>query len=344
MSGPVDDYRRFVQEGAFDAICIKAAQQWTIDALLDVLPTIRARKVFIPCGFSGLYLRAYRSYFANMPQWLAQCDALVFYASEYRDIRMARMHGLKHLHVLPNGADEREFADTATTDLRVRLGISEDAYLLLTVGSISGIKGHWEVARAFELAKFDRPAVLLLNGNVPKRSLMGRAWQRLRELGTGRPTISALVKRINGRTGGTKRVILADLPRSDVVQAFKASDLFVFASHVEYSPLVLFEAAAAGTPFLTTPAGNAEEIVQWTGGGIVCPAPVAANGYLQPRPQDLAKAMEILMANPQKLAELGRHGRAAFLQGGFSWANIADLYEQILLGKQQSDTPKDGHE
>ena len=332
MSGPVDAYRRFVMDGAFDAICIKAAQQWSFDALLDVLPLIQARKVFIPCGFSGLYQSAYKSYFSHMPQWLAQCDALIFYASNYRDIRFAQMHGLSNIHVIPNGADEREFADTSPTDFRSRLAIPSDSYLFLTVGSVTGAKGHWEVARAFELARFDRPAVLLLNGNLPRRSLQGRAWQRLRELVLWRPTLSALVHRINQSPDGAKCVILTDLARSDVVQAFKASDLFVFASYVEYSPLVLFEAIAAGTPFLTTPAGNAAEIVQWTSGGKVCNAPVSSDGYLKPRPQDLASAMEDLMADPKGRADMGSSGRKAFLEGGFSWACIAEAYEQIFFG------------
>lgn len=332
MSGPVEDYQRFVQEGEFDAVCIKAAQQWTFDALIGVLPTIRARKVFIPCGFSGLYQRAYKRYFECMPQWLAQCDDLIFYASNYRDIRMAQSHGLKSIHVLPNGADEREFANISDTNLRQRLGIPADALLLLTVGSITGAKGHWEVTRAFELAHFDRPAVLLINGNVPTRSRLARLRQRLREMVMGRPTLSALVQRINAQPEGGKRVLLVDFPREDVVQAFKCSDLFVFASHIEYSPLVLFEAAAAGTPFLSTPAGNAEEIVSWTGGGVICPTPVAKNGYLRPIPQELAKTMEILMADSLYRASLGRSGREAFLEKGFSWARIVDAYERVLMG------------
>jgi glycosyltransferase involved in cell wall biosynthesis len=279
-----------------------------------------------------------------MPKWLAQCDALIFYASDYRDIRMAQGHGLNNIHVLPNGADEREFADTSANDLRVRLGIPPDNYLLLTVGSISGIKGHWEVARAFELTNFDRAATLLLNGNVPRRAHLGRAWQRLRELAMGRPTLSALVRRINSSQDSGKRVILTDLCREDVVQAFKASDLFVFASYVEYSPLVLFEAAAAGTPFLTTPSGNAEEIVKWTGGGVICPAPVSGNGYRKPRPQDLATAIEALMADPEKRAHLGRNSRKAFLEGGFSWAHIVDAYERVLIGNLPSDLPMAAHD
>ena len=339
MHGPIDDYRRFVQTGGFDAICIKAAQQWTFDALLDILPTIAARKVFIPCGFSGLYLRRYRHYFARMPGWLAQCDALIFYASDYRDIRFARAHGLTHIHVLPNGADEREFLGSDAGVLRARLGVPDDAYLLLTVGSITGAKGHWELARAFELARFDRPAVLLLNGNMPQRSRLGLLRQKLRETLLGRPSLSEVVRRINATPGGDKRVQMTDLARSELVQAFKACDLFVFASHVEYSPLVLFEAAAAGKPFLTTPAGNAGEIVRWTGGGVVCPAPVTADGTLRPDPQALANAIEALMADPQQRSVLGERGRRAFLERGFSWARIADAYERVLQGDSPDNIP-----
>ena len=58
-------------------------------------------------------------------------------------------------------------------------------------------------------------------------------------------------------TAAQKTVIRHNLPREKVVDAFFEADLFVFASKVEYSPLVLFESAAAGTPFLTVPAGNA---------------------------------------------------------------------------------------
>src|ERR1700675_386224 len=55
MNGEVDRYVDFVLNFGADAILIKAAQQWTFDALWPVLNKIKARKVFIPCGFSGLY-------------------------------------------------------------------------------------------------------------------------------------------------------------------------------------------------------------------------------------------------------------------------------------------------
>jgi L-malate glycosyltransferase len=333
--GPVEVYRRFVVEGNFDAILIKAAQQWSFDALIHVLDVITARKVFIPCGFSGFHQSAFRDYFRQMPIWMARFDVLVFYASDYQDIRLAREHGLQGIEILPNGADEREFVETSAPGFRAEFGVGDDDSLLLTVGSINGAKGHWEVARAFELAQLHRPTTLILNGNRPRRSWKGRAWQFLRESLQGRVPLAALVQRINARQGPSKRVILSDFSRTELVRAFKASDLFVFASHVEYSPLVLFETVAAGTPFLAVPVGNAAEIAMWTGGGVICPAPRSSNGKLRPDPVRLGKEMESLLSDPARIVQLGLAGRQAFIANGFSWDAIVNHYESIMCGSAQ---------
>jgi glycosyltransferase involved in cell wall biosynthesis len=133
----------------------------------------------------------------------------------------------------------------------------------------------------------------------------------------------------------TKRVLCLDLPRPDVINAFLESDLFVFASKVEYSPLVLFEAAAAGTPFLTVPAGNAAEIVRWTGGGLLCPADVDAKNYVKVSPDVLAAEMQRMMRSPALLKQLGAAGQQAW-RDRFTWATIAKSYERVLRGEKVS--------
>jgi glycosyltransferase involved in cell wall biosynthesis len=129
-----------------------------------------------------------------------------------------------------------------------------------------------------------------------------------------------------------KTVLRLNLPREKVVDAFFEADLFVFASKVEYSPLVLFESAAAGTPFLTVPVGNAAEIVRWTGGGWLCPADVDDRGYTKVSPSVLAREMEKGIASPETLRKLGVAGRQAWLDR-FTWAKIAKSYERILRGE-----------
>ena len=136
-----------------------------------------------------------------------------------------------------------------------------------------------------------------------------------------------VVQRINATPSRT--AILVDPPRRDVVQAYLNSDLFVLASHIEYSPLVLFEAAAAGLPFLSVPVGNAAEIAQWTGGGVICEATQDAQGYTRVDPAVLARRMEELAAQPETLARLGAAGRRAW-QERFTWDTICRSYEKIL--------------
>ena len=375
MGGEVDQYRDFVVEFGADAILIKAAQQWTFDALWPVLDRIAARKVFIPCGFSGLFEPAYAQYFADLPQILRKLDHLIFYAEKYRDIDFARAHGVTRLSVIPNGASELEFDRPPDIEVRTRLGIDDDEFIFLTVGSPIVGKGHGYVAEAFARLQTDgRPATLILNGSWPRpgespppaspaRPVGGipvRVARRIgreirRALALGRRSVALLrreklaafrarvrnrierldteqqitqwIEQANAQPG--KRVLCTNLPRSDLVATFMAADLFVFASTIEYSPLVLFEAAAAGVPFLSVPVGNAEEIARWTGGGIICPAVQDGRGYTRVDPSVLAGEMRRCMHDPSLLRRLGAVAKDRWRER-FSWRVIAPQYEAVL--------------
>ena len=354
MTGNVGAYRQFVLRGDYDVFMVMAAQQWSFDALLPVLDRIPKPKVFIPCGFSGLYEPAYREYFRGMPEALGSFDHLVFNASDYRDTNMARDHGLSCFSIVPNGASEVEFGVPKDQSFRLRFGIEARAFVILMVGTFSGgLKGQLELAAAFALARFDgRPAVLIMSGRAIPRPRQGgalalpraavsyarRGARRLRRFvrrmpapsGATREPLSALVARINLETPA-KRALTLDLPRAELIQAYLNSDLFVFASHVEYSPLVLYEAAAAGLPFLTVTAGNAAEIADWTGGGVVCPAPQDERGHTHVDPAVLAERITELAANPAQLAALGQAGRRAWAER-FTWEKIVGKYEAIFAG------------
>jgi glycosyltransferase involved in cell wall biosynthesis len=325
--------------------------------------------VFIPCGFSGLYEPAYATYFRQLPQVLRKFEHLIFYAEKYRDIDFVRTHGLGNFSVLPNGASEVEFEAAADETLRDRLGIARGDAVLLTVGSPIGTKGHRQVVEAF--ARMDtrgRPTTLVLNGDWPRlrqatsdptagarhaTSVLGRSVQLLRTQGWRelRARARSRLERMRSereidewvgvaRSQPHKQVLCTNLPRADLVQAFMAADLFVFASIVEYSPLVLFEAAAAGTPFLSVPVGNAEEIVRWTGGGMICPAARDERGYVRVDASVLAKEIERCMENPDMLARLGTAGRENWRRN-FTWQVIAQQYESILSGRPGAGVPRD---
>jgi L-malate glycosyltransferase len=289
-----------------------AAQQWTTDALLPVLDRIPYAKVLAPCGFSGLTDPAYREYFSSLPAELAKFDELIFHSGTYQDIEFARQAGLENIVVVPNGASLDEFEDL-DTDFRERHEIDPGEPLLLNVGPHNWLKGHALAIEGFRRAGIDS-GVLAVIGNKPLR--LGCQWDCRRR---------AVSTRLRGR--GRKRVILLDPPREEVLAAYKAADLFVFGSQVECSPLVLFEAAASGTPFVSVAAGNAAEIAEWTGAGVVVPSSRLPDGRVTAAPEALGAALTSLWEEPGTRGGMAEAGREAWLRE-FTWEQIAGRYEQ----------------
>lgn len=418
MEGELDRYQEFVASFDCDAIMIKAAQQWTFDALWSILDRISARKVLIPCGFSGLYEPTYTGYFEDLPDILRKFNHLIFYAENYRDVDYAREYHIEQFSILANGASEIEFGVAKDPEFRRTHGIPEDSAILLTVGSLTGVKGHRELLEAFVRLKTSRRHVtFIMNGNPPPRPMVhnvqsasqsstvtgsapgfllrlkriyvvegvgglkkraiarcaqwraGLSWvvrlaPTLRRVWVEEGWLSIRLRLIQGlvarsawmglhrlvpasvralanpmefwmaearRDPARKRLIISDYPRDELVQAYMAADLFVFASNIEYSPLVLFESVAAGTPFLSVPVGNAEEIARWTGGGIICPADKDERGYTRAAPTVLAHEIAKAIENPECLLALGQAGHAAWRER-YTWDEIATRYEAILRG------------
>ncbi|GAB6111206.1 glycosyltransferase family 4 protein [Desulfomicrobium salsuginis] len=329
IAGPVEEYRSFLLQGNFDALLIKAAQQWTFDAAIEVLPRLSCRKLFIPCGFSGLHDPFYADYYRIMPDWLRCFDGLIFYATDYQDIAFARHHKVSHLHLVPNGVDEREFIDPSDQGIRHKLGINIGDDLLLSVGSRLAAKGHWEVIRAFRHARLIRPATLVINANSPGSRFVELFKRQVKHLSTGRWPLVWLAW-LQGLQTSSKRVVIVDLPRSDVVNLYKSANLFVLASHVEYSPLVLFEACAAGTPFLASSVGNSNEIALWTGGGRVIPRHKETSAVLSI--PVLGNEMGDMLSNPEKIRAMGQTARTLIWSKGFTWDQIVPEYRRLMLG------------
>lgn len=354
LHGEVQKYRKFVLSENYDVLLMKAAQSWTFDALMNDLDKIKKRKVFIPCGFSGLYYPYYEKYYEKMPDALKQFDHLIFYANDYRDINFAREHNINNFSVIPNGASEIEFSVKPDFSFRDKFGIEEREILLLTVGTFTGGKGHFELASAFQLAEFDKPATLILNGNLPDKkakftpirlaneylkmgpkSMLRRIYNDLLVF-AGFNKVEKdkdwndIAKEVNSEKTN-KKIIITNLNRKDLIQCFLNSDLFVFASNIEYSPLVLYESTAAGLPFLSVPVGNAAEIAAWTQGGIICPAPTDKNGRTTVNPKVLAEKISTLIKNEALLKKLGKDGKNNWGKK-FTWEKISLEYENVLKG------------
>lgn len=313
FQGETDRYQKFLISGDFDVMMNYAAQQWSADLVFPIIDRLPFRKILAPCGFSGLNVREYSGYFSQMPDIMRQYDHLIFHSSNYQDIEYARKHGISKYSIIPNGTLAEEF-NNADCTFRQRYGIPENALMLLSVGTHTGLKGHKLVIDAFRRADIGNAYLVIIGNTLGGKGCLPdcrcRSW------------VTKIL------SGGRKRVLLLNPPRRDVVAAYHAADLFVFGSHIECSPLVLFEAMAAKTPFVTTACGNAEEIVSWSNGGVVVPTIKHADGSVDAKTSDMAIAIENMVKDRNCLEAIGMAGNNAWKEK-FTWEKIADKYEEV---------------
>ncbi len=356
--GEVQRYQRFLVEGKFDIMMNYAAQQSFMDLVFPVLDEIPYPKVMIPCGFSALYSPKFQKYFKEMPQWMRKYDHLVFHAGDYRDINFAREHLIENYTIIPNGSSKAEFEQNHSA-FRSRYMIPEDAPMLLTVGSHTGQKGHRLCIEAFQQMDIKDASLVIIGNTIGdlaglwslfirpvlsaiKHHDFGRVTTLVCSLFFGTlgpgclPDCHALARKVNQNKMSKKRVFVLNPPRRDVVAAYQSADLFLLGSNVEYSPLVLYEAMASKTPFVTLACGNSEEIVSWGGGGIIAPTIQKSEGYVDGDPVELARVIESLLKNPLELSRLADAGHSAWLER-FTWEKIVleyeALYHRIILRK-----------
>ena len=311
----IDRYQAYLKSD-FDVVVNFAAQQWATDLALPILADIKAKRVFVPTGFSGLYLGSFRDYFKKMPDWMRKYSMNVFLSNSYRDICFARDNQVNNVCVIPNGAASEEFEPAVDVDIRELLGIPQNARLIIHVGSHTGLKGHREAIRIFSEADITDAALVIIGNSFGRgcavscrmRSWLGRLSSRNRK--------------------DNKRIYVVDFDRRTTVAAYQQADLFLFPSNVECSPIVLFEAMASRTPFLTTEVGNAAEIVEWSSGGVLLPTIKGESGFVEADIYGSVKMLECVMNDRTLRTELAEAGYRSW-HDRFTWDSIAKKYEAL---------------
>lgn len=324
MQGDTSAYVDALRTGAFDVITFFAAQQWSTDAVLPHLEELTAKKVFVPTGFSALYDPSWADYYARMPEWLNRMDLNIFLSNGYRDVAFAKAHGVTNTKLIPNGAAAEEFDGQPTQAFRITHGISPEKVLILHIGSYTGLKGHREAITIFAKAR-SKDAVLALigNGNNRLKTYFERHWRYML---------------LRWRTYlADKRILFLELDRPSTVEALKEADLFLFPSNLECSPIVLFEAMAAGIPFLASEAGNSGEIAAWSNGGWIIPGKRDALHRVHPDLSKGAHMLSELIADAQKRRSAGENGHRAWRER-FTWQLIAEQYMDTYQDLVRTDT------
>lgn len=186
------------------------------------------------------------------------------------------------IEVISNAIAPRDrTSEKDALELRASLGIDPADKVLLSVGRLSYEKGHAELLNAYRMlidARGTPHSRLVLVGDGGERS---RLVQQARGLG--------------------ERVLFVG-HRPDPWPYFCMSDIFALPSHTEGSPLVLFEAMAAGLPIVASSVGGIPEVVHEGETALLVP----------PRNAELlADALRALLSEPARAVAMGCAAREA---------------------------------
>jgi glycosyltransferase involved in cell wall biosynthesis len=127
-----------------------------------------------------------------------------------------------------------------------------------------------------------------------------------------------------------KTILFDYISREDTVAAYKASNLFLFPSNIECSPIVLFECAAASLPFLSTDVGNSIEIAAWTKGGKILPTTKDGKGNSYANIDKSAQILNEIYANKIELEQMAKNSHDIWLKK-YTWEAITKQYELLYL-------------
>jgi len=312
-NGEVERYQEFIRNFSCDLLMIYAAQTWSADLAFPLLNKLNCTKVFIPCGYSSLYNPDFLDYYRKMSDVLNNFDHIIYFDKYSRDYSFGKRHNIKHFSIIQECADLEGFIPDKS-DFRKRYKI-HTKYMLLHVASYGRNKAQHFLLEAFLKAKYPDTTLVCIGPKPLSRK--DRLYVGLLKL---------MSFAIQMKTGiGTIR-LLKGIKKELVVNAFYESDLFLLGSTFEVgTPLVIYEAMAAGLPFVSTASGSLGELNY--GGGMVVTSPY-----------EMARTIEILLSNRNMRDEMAHKGREdsknLFTPDRYI-TKMHGLYQQIISSKQE---------
>ena len=219
------------------------------------------------------------------------------------------------LEVVPYGVDTERFGPRIANRemLRSRASVAAGQPLIVAAGRLVRKKGFEYLIDALALTSTERRPVLAIAG-------AGDLDEELRARAV--------------RAGVADRVVfLGNLTQDEVGQWFSAADVVAAPSvrddsgNVDGLPNTVLEALASATPLVATSAGGIGTVVDNGRTGLVVP---------ERDPANLARAIDILLADRTAAAQLGAAGRA-LVRDRFGWKRVAerlsDAYDRALAFK-----------
>lgn len=234
------------------------------------------------------------------------CDAYVAVSKPTADVARRLDRAPERLvRVIPNGVDALRYAHDPAQRLAIRnrLGISEDALIIGTVGRLAPEKNQKLLIEA-ALPLLGPGAHLVIVGDGPEREALEKAIP---------DSVRSFVHLVGAR--------------DDIPALLSAFDLFVLSSRTEGLPLVVPEAMAVGLPVIATNVGGLSTVVRQHQTGLLVPSGDKCS---------LSAAIEMLLHDDERRRELGREA-AIDASRRFGLERVVDAYEALYFAN--SDSP-----
>ncbi|WP_022836675.1 glycogen synthase [Salisaeta longa] len=222
-----------------------------------------------------------------------------------------------------NGIDIAQYRPTTNEAVLRAHGVDPAQPYVLFVGRITRQKGILHLVEAIHHMNDDVQVVLC--AGAPDTEAIGAE-------------MTARVER--ARTETPNRIVWIDemLSKDDVIALYSHAAVFVCPSVYEPFGIINLEAMACETPVVASAVGGIPEVVVDGTTGVLVPCESSTPETFAPDDpaafaQDLAAAVNGLMADPEQRAAMARAARAR-VEATFSWRAIArqtvDFYEQLL--------------
>ena len=218
------------------------------------------------------------------------------------------------VRVVHNGIDADFYRPDPDTDVLERLGVDPDRPSVAFVGRITRQKGVPHLLRAVRDVHPDAQLVLL--AGAPDTPELARETEQavatLKEERTGVVWVSEM------------------LPREQVRQVLTHATVFVCPSIYEPQGIVNLEAMGCETAVVASDVGGIPEVVVHGETGVLVHYDARETAAFE---AGLTEAINELVANPDRAAQMGRAGRVRAVEA-FSWDSIAadtvEVYRSVL--------------
>lgn len=233
-------FRRIVNKIKPDCIHVHLPLLGVVDAISEDL---RGIKIFYTCHtiLERLFKGDNSSEYIAAKNLIENCNMRLITIQEHMCNETNKLFGIDNAVIIRNGIDLSKFNSNKSdrNEIRKRLGIPAEAYVIGNVGRFVELKNHMFLLDVFEnIKKKKEDAFLLMVGDGELKNKIERE-VKYRKI---------------------ERCTLILSHRSDIYNILKTMDVFVFPSMIEGFGMVVIEAQASGIPCFVS--SNVPEEVQ----------------------------------------------------------------------------------